>query len=878
MAGNIVGQGIIVIGADASGVPDDLEKGLHKSTSKQVAIGSAVGTIIGNAVTRAATGIFDTVGLGFRTAMDNEVAQMKFTQLFKGQTDKAAGFVKDLQEFAKRTPFEFPGLQDAASRFLAVGVAADKVIPIMTNIGNVTSVMGSGAEGVDRVTLALQQMALKGKVSSEELMQMSEAGVPALKILADSMGVPTGQLQDMITKGLVPADEMFKAFGNTSGEELAKFAGGMDKMSQTTEGKLSTLRDGFSQLAGKIVSGVLPAFSGLVSFASDTAIPAIEGFGQTIGNVKQWFDEGSAAAKAAEVVLGGVLALLTASFVKMGIEATIAGVKAVAAWIAMAVAGNTAGMGLIGTLIAQAIHWAAMGAAAVVNAATVVGAWALMGAQALIHAAKVAAAWLIALGPIGLIIAAVVALVVIVVTNLDTIKEWISKAWDWITSTTYNVWQSIYSFFENIWNNITSWISNALDNIKGWINTAWEWIKSATAAAWDVIKWFIFGPIGAVVLFVTQNLDTIKATISGAWENIKSWTSNAWNTVVDFIRNAWQNIVNAVSEKVNAVITFARELPGRVVSAVGDLARTLWDKGTSIIQGLLDGAMEKIRSLGSWASEIKDKIINAIKAVFGIHSPSTVFADLGVNMMKGLLQGLLQGPEILKSAIKSIGGTLMDWLGGLGSRVGEFFSGLFGGGGGAAGGAARWAGVAQQAMAMAGLPASFLPLLLQRMNVESGGNPNAINLWDSNAKRGTPSIGLMQTIGPTFDAYAGPLRGLGITNPLANIYAAIKYSLARYGIGGIPRAWGGRGGYALGTPSAMPGWALVGERGPEWMRFRGGETVLPNGRSPGTTITVNMTISVDDLDKMSKIGDFIDMLDRARLDNRRTARSGMVAA
>ncbi|MFI6369295.1 transglycosylase SLT domain-containing protein, partial [Nocardia sp. NPDC050630] len=63
---------------------------------------------------------------------------------------------------------------------------------------------------------------------------------------------------------------------------------------------------------------------------------------------------------------------------------------------------------------------------------------------------------------------------------------------------------------------------------------------------------------------------------------------------------------------------------------------------------------------------------------------------------------------------------------------------------------------------------------------ESGGNPNATNNWDSNAAKGTPSIGLMQTIGPTFNSYAAPGHK-NIYNPVDNIVAGVRYSISRYG-------------------------------------------------------------------------------------------------
>jgi SLT domain-containing protein len=114
--------------------------------------------------------------------------------------------------------------------------------------------------------------------------------------------------------------------------------------------------------------------------------------------------------------------------------------------------------------------------------------------------------------------------------------------------------------------------------------------------------------------------------------------------------------------------------------------------------------------------------------------------------------------------------------------------------------------------------------------VESGGNPRAINLTDSNAKAGYPSQGLMQTIPQTFKAYAGPYLKRGITDPLASIYAGLNYAIHRYG-SGWTKALSGIKGYATGTDGAARGWAWVGERGPELVNFGGGETVLNHGDS-----------------------------------------------
>ena len=97
-------------------------------------------------------------------------------------------------------------------------------------------------------------------------------------------------------------------------------------------------------------------------------------------------------------------------------------------------------------------------------------------------------------------------------------------------------------------------------------------------------------------------------------------------------------------------------------------------------------------------------------------------------------------------------------------------------------GVERWRNVAIRALKMTGqYSTANLNALLNQMRTESNGNPKAINLWDPNAMKGTPSKGLMQVIDPTFRQYAMPGFTSNIYDPLSNILASIRYALATYG-------------------------------------------------------------------------------------------------
>lgn len=89
-----------------------------------------------------------------------------------------------------------------------------------------------------------------------------------------------------------------------------------------------------------------------------------------------------------------------------------------------------------------------------------------------------------------------------------------------------------------------------------------------------------------------------------------------------------------------------------------------------------------------------------------------------------------------------------------------------------------------QALDVLDLPPGYASGVRKIVMAESGGNPHAINLTDSNARRGTPSQGLMQTIPSTYRHYVAPqLSGRPITDPVANITAGVNYMINAYGVG-----------------------------------------------------------------------------------------------
>lgn len=177
-------------------------------------------------------------------------------------------------------------------------------------------------------------------------------------------------------------------------------------------------------------------------------------------------------------------------------------------------------------------------------------------------------------------------------------------------------------------------------------------------------------------------------------------------------------------------------------------------------------------------------------------------------------------------------------------------------------GVEQWRSLAKYALQLEGqYTEANLDRLLMQMQTESGGNPNAINNWDINAKNGTPSKGLMQVIDPTFRAYAYPGYDKNIYDPLSNILAAIRYTLSRYG--SLANGWKGHG-YASGIGTinlsdllgaipklagggvVMPGQLFVAnERGPELLGRYGNRTTVMNNDQVVTSVSSGVEKAVE---------------------------------
>lgn len=182
--------------------------------------------------------------------------------------------------------------------------------------------------------------------------------------------------------------------------------------------------------------------------------------------------------------------------------------------------------------------------------------------------------------------------------------------------------------------------------------------------------------------------------------------------------------------------------------------------GSGMIDAFNSGMLSKGSEVTQAAKDMAKKVEQAFREELDIHSPSRVMMSLGKFASIGVVKGL-DSVDVKKYA-ENQAGSLIAAFSGMGA------SNLS---------VKQWL---MAALMATGTSMSWLPGLMTIAQHESRGNPKAINLWDSNAKKGTPSKGLMQTIDPTFNS--NKVNGMNdIWNPIHNAAAAINYIKGRYG-------------------------------------------------------------------------------------------------
>jgi tape measure domain-containing protein len=537
------------LGVEVIGDTSDAERKLDKlgdSASSGSGWGKRLAIGAGAAFAAIGAGAVAAGGWGLKIAAEGEMAAISFETML-GSGEKAASFLAELKAFAATTPFEFPELQTAASSLISAGFEASQVIPIMTTLGDVTSGMGTGAEGVQRATVALQQMSAAGRITGEDLNQLRDAGIPVFDLLAGATGKSKEEISALAQAGKLGKDEMNQLFAalETGGGGLERFHGLMEKQSQSLTGMVSTLKDTVGQQLSTMMA---PAVDTLKS-----ELPALTEFiGESLGEI----------GPEVRTAFGGVLEILKGLL--PAVTPIIGGVLEAFGTIASALGPALAELGPAIAEIARPIAGELGTAVATVLPPmldifkallpvlpSLVKSFARLAPPLAVVAE--AAADLLGIIPPDVLASLVIGFLAFdkagkVMQGFGSVMDGLGKASKgnpWILAITaiavlapliIENWGPISDFFIALWDTVGGVFTGAWDAIKGVVEGGISWILDH------------LGDFGRIAIGVmTGGLSELALFLWNHWEDIKNGVVTGFWAIIDFITGLPAQIANAAS-------------------------------------------------------------------------------------------------------------------------------------------------------------------------------------------------------------------------------------------------------------------------------------------------------------------------------------------
>lgn len=259
--------------AEASlGKTDDSAKNVQNSFAGAV----AKGQILGNALTKVASTMRDVATNFVKTGIAYNAEIEKYTTGFTnmlGSAEAANEAMKAIQEDAARTPFDVASLTEANQLLISAGENAGYSRKVIMALGDAVSATGGGNAELSRMAANLQQIANVGKASAIDIKQFAYAGINIYQVLADYTGKSVQDVQSMTVSYDLLSEALIAA-----SEEGGRYYNAMDTQSQTMNGRVSTLKDNVSQLAGLMTGDLSNGIGMVISNLNDMTVAAQEAY------------------------------------------------------------------------------------------------------------------------------------------------------------------------------------------------------------------------------------------------------------------------------------------------------------------------------------------------------------------------------------------------------------------------------------------------------------------------------------------------------------------------------------------------------------------------------------------------------------------------
>lgn len=254
------------------GFASSTEKASSKSLAGAIAQGTVMAGVFSKLYSAALSAAEGFISSGIEYNAQIEKYTTGFTNML-GSAKAAQEVMAAIQEDAAKTPFDVASLTQANQLLISAGENAGYSRKVIMALGDAVSATGGGNVELSRMAGNLQQIANVGEATAVDIKQFAYAGINIYQVLADYTGKSVQDVQNMTVSYDLLSEALIAA-----SEEGGRYYNAMDAQSQTMNGRVSTLKDNVSQLAGLMTGDLSNGIGMVISNLNDMTVAALEAY------------------------------------------------------------------------------------------------------------------------------------------------------------------------------------------------------------------------------------------------------------------------------------------------------------------------------------------------------------------------------------------------------------------------------------------------------------------------------------------------------------------------------------------------------------------------------------------------------------------------
>lgn len=550
---------------------------------------------------------------GVNSAKDLQALQISMNGLTKsaklGAKAMAGAF-----EFAQRSPFQLPDVAAATKTLIAYGQTAETAVGNLESLGNVSITTGVP---IAHLASIFGRVSSQGKLMLGDIRQLTDNGVAILPALQRQLGTTAERVQEMAEDGEIGFEQFRNAMvslvdpsilaqlENTLPRQIDRLGGSVRILSNAFVGVSVDAKNGFQAMADGAYQATVNATRAVANLLRDPAVTAAAAeMGKTVA-----------------IGLNAIPAFITAHKADIdqffnGVAAFFRDINETANKQGVGAAFGKIGEGIRGAV--EGIDFTSLATRAIQGLSNSLGSldWSA-------HSENMGKA--------------IVGMLNALASNITSV----------VSAATPALVKISLGIIDGLVDGLLQWLINdpkdfALTVIEAALTLFFAPAKWVARLGGALSKIPIVGPIADFL--ITEMKKAADNILTPVWDKLKEMGGKVFGGLISGIKSKATDLWSGIAEVAGNI--------GRFFSGAGNW---LWDTGRSLIQGLLNGAGSLLSTIGKFfLDKVPGWIKEPFKKALGIHSPSTLFAGYGVNVVEGLAKGIAGSHSLIRSAMNDL--------------------------------------------------------------------------------------------------------------------------------------------------------------------------------------------------------------------------------